>query len=288
MNKKITRIICLLLSLLLMLSVAGCKETPTEDPVTSNDSTTSAPVDDGQVPVDPVESIPEVSMGDDWYPDNNWGTEYPTVSYPDTFPNENWDNLGDFGDQGVTSDWGDQGITSDWVDQGTASDWGDQGVTSDWGDQGTTSDWGDQSGNINIDDITSSDNNTGSGDINPDFQGTTDVKVERPSTEGFSISTGVKLAYEGEEDLDDLFPDLEGDTDIDIDVDIDIEDGENQYQALIQKAGEAVSGKNREITVDNSKDGIVFTNFDGLSCNVFPTQSTLFSQQKENTAEAFL
>jgi len=208
MNKKITRIISLLMALLLMLSVAGCKETKTGDPADSSQPTVS-----GDFVADP-ESIPEI-------PDDNWGDGY----YPGGF---------DIPSDPFTDDFGDPNVG---------------------GDSSTP-------------------------------EGGFDVQVERPSVEGYAISSGIKIGYAGDEEIED--PDIPGGGGDEFEIPEIPENDEYDFEALIQKAGKKVSGKTRQITVDNSKDGIVFTNFDGLSCNVFPTQSTLFSQQKENTAEAFL
>lgn len=194
MNKKFTRITGLLLCLLLMLSVVGCKKTPVKEPVDSTNSSVSS--EEGQIPSDDlgdVESVPEVNIED----------VFPEIE-------------------------------------------------------------------------------------NPDGEGNFNVIVERPEVYGSLLSTGVKVDYESDKEEEDADLDLGGDDDFDFELDVDLDDNEYEYEALIQKAGAKVEGKNREITVDNSEDGIVFTNFDGLSCNVFPTQSTLFSQRTENTAEAFL
>ena len=116
-----------------------------------------------------------------------------------------------------------------------------------------------------------------------------EITVDRPEVYGSLISTGIKLAYAtDEEEIDIDIPEIEDVIGDDFEIDVDLDENEYDYQALIQKVGEKVSGKKREITIDNSKDGIVFTNFTGISCNVFPTQSTLFSQTVHKTAEAYL
>ncbi len=127
------------------------------------------------------------------------------------------------------------------------------------------------------------------GDFNYGYGGdySDSVTVERPQTSGL-ISSGIKKAFEEGSTEDD--PNLEGDgsSDDNFEIGDDIDENENNYTALIQKVGKAVSGKTRKINVQNSTAGIVFTDFDGISTNVFPTQSTLFSQATEGTAEAYL
>lgn len=112
--------------------------------------------------------------------------------------------------------------------------------------------------------------------------------VVRPETDG-AISVGIKLAYAGEEDeeiLDD--EELEGEGEEDWEIGDDIAD-EFTFEKIIEPYGTLnVNGKKRAINVDNSKDGILFTGFTGISTNVYPTQSTFMSQQKTGDRDAFV
>ena len=58
MNKKFTRITGLLLCLLLMLSVVGCKKTPVKEPVDSTNSSVSS--EEGQIPSDDLGDVESV------------------------------------------------------------------------------------------------------------------------------------------------------------------------------------------------------------------------------------
>ena len=106
----------------------------------------------------------------------------------------------------------------------------------------------------------------------------------RPITEGY-ISSGVKISLDADGEADD-------DLDIGIDEDDfelgDIEDDEYNYQPLIQKLGASVSGNKRTININNSEKGVLYKGFTGVSCNVFPTQTSLYSQTIAGDAEAYL
>lgn len=110
-----------------------------------------------------------------------------------------------------------------------------------------------------------------------------EIIVSLASTDG-RISSGVKLEYEGDDDFDwgDEFLDEElGDID---------NMGSTSYVALVQKYGNKVSGsKNvRDITVDNTAKGVVYKNFEGIGCNVYPTQSTLDAQKGGGSRKALI
>lgn len=126
------------------------------------------------------------------------------------------------------------------------------------------------------------------GDIDGDYiqQDSYEIIVERPETAGL-ISRGVKLDYAFDDEEEE---ELEGDVGIDNDffIDEDIDLDEIAYTPLIQKHGEKVDGATRNITVDNSTDGIYFTDFSGLSTNVFPTGTSLAAQNVAGDGEAFL
>ena len=107
-----------------------------------------------------------------------------------------------------------------------------------------------------------------------------DVVLSRPVTDG-SISTGVKLGEDSQNESVDEF-----ETDIDNELeyeDLEEIDGiiiQTTYKPLIQKYGNETNSQSniRKIFVDNSKGGVVFKGFQGIGCNVFPTQSILESQ----------
>ena len=68
----------------------------------------------------------------------------------------------------------------------------------------------------------------------------------------------------------------------------DIEDGDTEdYTPVIQNLGKAVSGATRKVEVSNTTSGIEFTGFYGIGCNVFPSQFTLYAQQKEGSVPAY-
>ena len=110
-----------------------------------------------------------------------------------------------------------------------------------------------------------------------------EIIVSLAATDG-KISSGIKLDYDGDD-----FSDF-GDEFLDEDLD-DLEtDSTATYEPLIQKFGNKVSGsKNvRDITVDNTKKGIAYKDFEGIGCNVYPTQSMLDAQVKNKSRKAFL
>lgn len=111
-----------------------------------------------------------------------------------------------------------------------------------------------------------------------------DIIFSRPVTEGY-ISSGVKVSLDDETE-DDLGADFEDD-DFDLD---DITEEVYDYQPLIQKFGNSVKGTDRKIHINNSKSGVLYTGFTGISCNVFPTQSSYFAQTANDgkDAEAFM
>ena len=100
-----------------------------------------------------------------------------------------------------------------------------------------------------------------------------EIIVSLAATDG-KISSGIKLDYDGD-DFSEFGEDI-------LDEDFgDLDSGSTAtYEPLIQKFGSKVSGsKNvRDITVNNSKKGIAYKGFEGIGCNVYPTQSTLDSQ----------
>ncbi len=120
------------------------------------------------------------------------------------------------------------------------------------------------------------------GEQNTDDQ-QTEIIFARPNTEGF-ISSGIKIDYVSNEDESDLDVEIEDD-DFDLG-DIDFDDVE--YTPVIQKFGSQADGKNRVVNVNNTENGIEYEGFTGVSCNVFPTQTSLFAQQNGKNAEAFL
>lgn len=127
------------------------------------------------------------------------------------------------------------------------------------------------------------------GDIDDGYiqQDPYEIIVERPETAGL-ISSGMKIDYvSDEEEIEDEF---DGDSVIDDDflIDEDIDFDEFNYTSLIQKSGEKVKGATRNIDVDNSEEGILFTNYSKLSANVFPTATTLHAQTVVGDAEAFM
>lgn len=106
----------------------------------------------------------------------------------------------------------------------------------------------------------------------------------RPLTEGY-ISSGVKISLDADEEFqDDLDTEIEDD-DFELG---DIEMEEYNYEPLIQKLGKAVTGNTRVISVDNSDNGLLYKGFTGISCNVFPTQTSLHSQTIGKDAAAYL
>lgn len=110
-----------------------------------------------------------------------------------------------------------------------------------------------------------------------------EIVVSLANTDG-RISSGVKLDYEGDE-FDEF-----GDEFFDDDLD-DLDNSSTAtYEPLIQKFGSKVVGsKNiRDITVDNTKKSVVYTNFEGIGSNVYPTQSTLYAQTTTESRKAFL
>ena len=112
--------------------------------------------------------------------------------------------------------------------------------------------------------------------------------IDRPDATG-SISVGYKKAYDGKDDDDDDFDSDLDDIDDDWDDIGDIDDVvDTDFKNPIQSRGVAVSGTAREINIDNSSNGILFTNWSGYSCCAFPTQSTLIAQQKARDSKAFL
>ncbi len=114
--------------------------------------------------------------------------------------------------------------------------------------------------------------------------------INRPETDN-AISVGIKLAYAGD-DLDDELDDeldseLDDEEDWEIDTDISID--EVDISKVIEPYGTLkTNGKKRAININNSKEGILFTNFSGLSTNVYPTQGMLMSQQNTGDREAFV
>ncbi len=119
------------------------------------------------------------------------------------------------------------------------------------------------------------------GDIDEEYNH--EIIVSLPVTDG-KISSGVKLDYEG-------FDDSEFGEDFEEDYFDDLEfENEVEYTPLIQKYGSTVSGtKNlRKINVDNTKKGVVYTHFDGIGCNIYPTQSTIEAQVEEKSRKAYL
>lgn len=99
------------------------------------------------------------------------------------------------------------------------------------------------------------------------------------------LSTGVMLYAEDEEDPDNNGDEDDGD---DIEDPGDIDKEEITYDPIIQMTGKAVATNKREIKVNNSKKGIVYTDFNGLGCNVFPTHGTLLAQQNDKTSDAYM
>ena len=110
-----------------------------------------------------------------------------------------------------------------------------------------------------------------------------EIIVSLAATDG-KISSGIKLDYDGD-DFSEFGEDI-------LDEDLgDLDSGSTAtYEPLIQKFGSKVSGsKNvRDITVNNSKKGIAYKGFEGIGCNVYPTQSTLDSQSLNESRKAFL
>ncbi len=118
------------------------------------------------------------------------------------------------------------------------------------------------------------------GDLGDIGSGTT--TLARPVTDD-ALSEGIKLAYDG----DDLLEDLPDEENWEVGGDISVEDVD--ISKLIQPYGTLKpNGKKRAINVNNSKDGLLFTNFTGISTNVYPTQGMLLSQQRTGDREAFV
>lgn len=113
---------------------------------------------------------------------------------------------------------------------------------------------------------------------------TDQIVFARPITEGY-ISSGVKISLDTDGDYDDDLDSDFGDEDFELG---DIEMEENNYQPLLQKLGTAVKGTTRQININNSKKGILYKGFTGVSCNVFPTQTSLYAQTIGKDAAAYL
>ncbi len=108
-------------------------------------------------------------------------------------------------------------------------------------------------------------------DLEPEDDEQFDIIIARPVTD-LGISTGVKLAFsdgEEEENMGEEFEEEEFE---------EIEDEEVTYVSPVSAFGSAVEGNDRNFSVDNSKGGIIHTNFHKLGCNAFPTMFTLFAQ----------
>lgn len=272
MNKNFRRIISLILCVAMLVTFASCRDTaktPVKKPAesvsseagsTSGGETTSEITDSliGEVTDDQI-FLPEEILPDGG--ELSDGMEAPFI---------NQDNMGDT----YLPQWnGDDTLLPEENTGDTFLPENDAGDNIQSGGDATLPD-------------NSGDGNDLIGDIDtPD--GGYEILIDRPETEGL-ISTGVKLSYSFDEEVDD--PILDGDIGIDDDffLDEDLDLGENTYTSLIQKQGEKVSGKTRKITVQNSTDGIVFTDFSGLSANVFPTTASLNAQKVVGDAEAFM
>lgn len=118
------------------------------------------------------------------------------------------------------------------------------------------------------------------GDIDLELEddGEFSIIIARPTSD-LGISTGVKLAFSDGED-EDLGEDLDEDG---FD---EIEDEEQTYVSPVSKFGSAVTGNNRNISVENGTDGIIHKDFQKLGCNVFPTMFTLFAQTADERKTA--
>lgn len=99
------------------------------------------------------------------------------------------------------------------------------------------------------------------------------------------LSTGVMLNNADNDDPDNNGDDDPGD---DLDTPDDIDNETITYDPIIQMAGKAVASNKREVKINNSKQGVVYTDFNGLNCNVYPTHGTLLSQQYDKTSDAYM
>lgn len=270
MNNKFTRLLSLLLALCMLLSFTSCSPKDGKTDSTSKpDASSSAPADTGDVGVEEAPSAPEeITPGTidgitDLPPaDGTVDTLPPVEEVPG-------DQILDNG--GVP---GGELIGGENLD-GTIG--GDENIDGTIGGENTDGTIGGDvpQGDVNIGDIE---------------QGST-AEVVRPVTDG-AISVGLKLEYTAEDiEEEDPFEDdenLEGDEDEDWVVEEDIAD-DFTYEKIIEPYGTLpVDGNKRNININNSTDGIIFTNFSGISTNIYPTQGMLLSQQRTGDREAFV
>lgn len=121
------------------------------------------------------------------------------------------------------------------------------------------------------------------GDI--DVSDETDIDFVRPTTDG-GISTGIKFS-----DEEDTLPDDDDvDTDEEDDFEMDLGDIEyvEDYEPIINPIGAATTNDKRTIQVDNSVEGIVYKDFNGLGANIYPTFTSYDSQIKTGTNPGYL
>ena len=118
-----------------------------------------------------------------------------------------------------------------------------------------------------------------------------EIIIERPEGDG-SISEGVYVATEYDEDPPVEDPPVE---EVEEEDEWDVTKFETltsvpgvQYKKVIQVVGTATSGNRRTITVDNTKSGILSTDFEGFGCNYFPSMGTHVAQLEHNESDAYL
>ncbi len=314
MSKRITRFLGLMIAIAMILSLAACTPTTTKTP--SSDKTESS-----QSSVDGTNSQPEevVSQITDEFPSDVIADPDPFI--PDSGIMGDDQQIGDILPGDIIIDNGDV-LPNDGVidgsqpggeiipDDGIVDDGQpggdiipDDGIIDDGQpggdiipDDGIIDD-GQPNGDIVPDDGIVDDGQPG-GDVIPGDgwidDGNQDITpmspVIRPETDG-AISVGMKLAYTAEEEEDDSFfedDDLDGEDEEDWEIGDDIVE-DFTFEKIIEPYGTLEpDGKKRVINVDNSKDGILFKGFTGISTNVYPTQSTLMSQQKTGDRDAFV
>ena len=108
-----------------------------------------------------------------------------------------------------------------------------------------------------------------------------DITFARPVTLG-GISTGVMPNRDYETDIDEFEDWDDGEWDDLIDF-----EPTSDYEPLIKPTGSKASGSKRVITVNNSKKGIVYKDFNGLGANIYPTFTSFDSQINTGTNPAY-